>query len=139
MNLKIQAPFALLLIALLAATSNAHAQASPKQQARQMDTNVDGTLSADEQEAAVEWTFKSLDTDEDSFLSADELDTDDQSSTERMDALDIDNDGRVSETEHAAGAKARFKDADASNDGNLDADEIKTADDAAKPVTPVPE
>lgn len=146
MNRAIPVPLALLLVALHAYSGPAHAQSTPTQEARQMDANADGTVSADEHEAGVEMTFASVDADEDNFISADELeaarqakkDRSAQSAADRMAALDIDKDGRLSETEYTAGAKAAFKDADASRDGNLDAAEIKAADDAAKAATPAP-
>ena len=145
MKRTIQAHLGLLLLTLIAGT--AAAQTLPKQEAKQMDTNLDGTLSADEHESGVEATFDSIDADEDDFITADELDAAreakgdaaTQSSADRIAALDIDKDGRVSETEHAAGAKEAFKDADASTDGNLNPDEIKAADDAAKAATPIPD
>ena len=75
MNRPMQASLCLLLLGMLAAPGGTQAAETPRQQARQMDANVDGTLSADEHEAGVEMTFDSVDTDEDSFISADELDT----------------------------------------------------------------
>lgn len=144
MNRKIQAPLGLLLLTLIA--GSAAAQTLPKQEARQMDTNLDGTLSADEHETGVEATFDSIDADEDDFITADELDaareakgeTTTQPTADRIAILDIDKDGRLSETEHAAGSKEAFKDADASTDGNLNPNEIKAADDAAKVPTTNP-
>lgn len=144
MNRTIHAPLGLLLLTLLAGT--AAAQTLPKQQAKQMDTNLDGSLSADEHETGVEATFESIDADEDHFITADELDAAreargeaaTQKAADRIAVLDIDKDGRVSETEHTAGAKEAFKDADASTDGNLNPDEIKDADEAAKAAVTTP-
>lgn len=146
MKRMIQGRSALLFVAVLATTSVAHAQATPRQEARQMDANIDGVVSADEHEAGVEMTFDAVDADEDNFISADEMDAareaknerGTQSSADRIAALDLDKDGRLSETEHAAGAKATFKEADASSDGNLDPDEIKAADEKAKAAMPTP-
>lgn len=146
MNRPMQASLGLLLLGMLAASASMQAEETPRQQARQMDANIDGTLSADEHEAGVEMSFDSVDTDGDSFISADELDAARDagrergtgSSADRIAVLDIDRDGRLSETEHAVGAKEVFREADASRDGNLSPEEIKAADEAATPpaVTP---
>lgn len=140
-----QVPLSTLLFVALAAAS-AHAAETPRQKARQMDVNTDGTLSADEFETGVETTFKAIDADEDNFINADELDAASEArgeritgtSADRIAELDLDRDGRLSETEHAAGAKAVFKDADASRDNNLSPEEIKAADAAAQPPPIVP-
>ena len=140
MNRPMQCSLTVLFLASLSCATRTPAQETPKQQAMQMDVNLDGTLSADEHEAGVDLAFDTLDADQDNFITADELEVAREargsrstaSSTEGIAVLDIDRDGRLSETEHAAGAKGVFKEADASRDGNLSPEEIKAADDAAR-------
>ncbi len=146
MNSSMPYALSLLVLSALACAASTHAQQTPRQHARQMGVNIDGTRSADEHEAGVDLAFDTLDADQDSFITADELDSAREAkgegrtgmSAERIATLDLDRDGRLSRTEHAAGANGGFKQADASQDGNPSTEEIKAADDAAKArvVTP---
>jgi Ca2+-binding EF-hand superfamily protein len=50
------------------------------------------------------------------------------SSTQKIAAMDTNNDGKLSEAEHAAGAKKRFSKMDTDGDGSLTAQELRKAE-----------
>ena len=129
--------FAIVLLALAwpATSSLQAAEPSLWQESRQLDSNADGAMSLDEYQTGVESKFKAMDKDEDGFVTVDELDgvrldmgdADKTPSADRISPMDVDKDGKLSETEHQNSARDRFNQADVSKDGNLDNEEMKTA------------
>ncbi len=129
--------FAIVLLASAWAAPSSLQAAEPSlwQESRQLDGNADGTMSLDEYQTGVESKFRAMDTDEDGFVTVDELDgvrldmadPDQTPSADRIAPMDVDKDGKLSETEHQNSARDRFNQADVSKDGNLDNEEMKTA------------
>lgn len=96
-----------------------------------MDTDRNGTVSADEHAAAARRMFDRMDADADGLVTAVEMTTahdaitgrktqpDDLPSAQKIDVIDTDNDGRLSADEHASGARSMFAKMDGNSDGAL--------------------
>ena len=101
-----------------------------------MDTNKDGTVSAEEHAAASKKMFDTMDANRDGKVTAAEMDAahqrvtgkkskkTDMSSAEKIKVIDTDGDGILKAEEHAAGSRAMFEKMDTDKDGFLTKDEL---------------
>jgi hypothetical protein len=104
-----------------------------------VDTNDDGRVSSGEHEVYARLLFDQMDSDGDDKLTVDEIMASEQkfvrhvfttgnllgpadlSTAQKIQRLDANQDGVISQTEHAAGAAAKFQKLDINNNGELSA------------------
>jgi len=137
-------PSSSLPVALLfaAATGAAQAQLAPSEFAV-CDTNHDGRVSAGEYEGYARILFDQMDEDPDDdrltpaeiranadtffrhvYAGSNILGPADLTDKEKIQRLDANQDGIISQTEYLAGAAAKFQKLDSNHDGDLDPDEF---------------
>jgi hypothetical protein len=105
--------------------------ATPGTLFKQMDTNGDGRLSADEHTAGARRMFEAMDADRDGRVTAAEMQAaqprvtgrqpapSDLSAADKIKAVDADGDGVLTAAEHEAGTRAMFARMDTDRDGRL--------------------
>lgn len=107
-----------------------------------MDSNGDGSVSAEEHAAGANAMFNAMDANKDGNVSAAEMDagrkgeSGGMSSTDKIATIDTNGDGQLSAAEHAAGSIEMFGEADADKNGSLTAAEMQAAHDAKMGKTP---
>jgi len=117
-------PVALCLALLAPAASDAAGRKAAPPALAQIDTDHDGTVSADEVKKAADARFDALDTDHDGKLEAKELAG--VVSPRALKKADADKDGTLDKAEFEAIATYRFQKADTNQDGTLDDKEMKS-------------
>jgi Ca2+-binding EF-hand superfamily protein len=105
---------------------------------KQMDTNGDGKVSADEHAAAAKTKFQKMDANGDGKVTSTELESahekmmggkgkpEHMSSTEKIKMMDTNGDGSLSEDEFESGSQKMFEKMDANGDGYVTKDELKS-------------
>ena len=107
-----------------------------------MDADGDGMVTATEHAAGARTMFDRMDTNRDGNVTAAEMDTahakggrkagKPMTSSEKIAAMDSNDDGVLSLSEHEAGARAKFAEADADGSGTLSRQEMNAAQAAKK-------
>jgi EF hand len=104
-----------------------------------MDTDGNGRITSEEQEAGAKARFDALDSNRDGNVSAMEMDAAGSNamegglpSADKISAADADGDGSLSAAEHEAGSQAMYTQGDANKDGAIDAPEMEAAHAAMK-------
>ena len=112
-----------------------------------MDANKDGVVSASEHAAGARSMFGRMDADGDGRVTAAEMDaahkgmpghagTHGMSSADKIKAIDSDQDGVITSSEHEKGSSSMFERMDANGDGNLSFEEMQAP--PQKPMTEQP-
>lgn len=97
---------------------------------KEMDTNLDGKISAAEHSAVAAKMFTTMDANADGKVTADEMtaakekkgkapEKAELSAAEKIKAIDTDGDGILTSAEHATGARSMFQSMDSDKDGYL--------------------
>jgi Ca2+-binding EF-hand superfamily protein len=132
----------LTMVCGLTLASGVFAESFPNEHAgeahfKAMDTNDDGTLSADEHAVGAKKMFDTMDANKDGTVTPEEMDAAhekiagkkatkaDMSSAEKIKMVDSNGDGVLSADEHVAGAKKLFDKMDTNKDGFLSKDELE--------------
>ena len=117
-------PAALCLVLLAPAAADAAGRKAVPPALAQIDTDQDGTVSADEVKAAIDKRFDALDADHSGKLDAKELNG--LVSARALKKVDADKDGTLDKTEFESIGTYRFQKADKDQNGTLDAKEMKS-------------
>ena len=115
----------------------APAPATADENFRKMDTNGDGSITADEHAQGAKSMFDSMDADKNGTVTAQEMDASRaamggdtrMSSADKIKTIDANDDGAISAEEHANGSRAMFEKMDTDKSGQLSAAEVQAGHD----------